>query len=385
METTRTIVLKLQPTAEQAAELDATLRAFADACNHIAGVARREHTTNKVLIQRACYCEVRETFGRSANLAIRAIARVCAVLKVPEKAHSAFLPTSIDCDARIFAFREWAWTVSLTSLESRQRIETAPGEYQKRGLKGTKPTAAQLVKRKGRFFMHVQLSGEAPKPIDSDEFLGVDLGIAKIATTSDDPNGHSGGPVENVRKKHTLQRKRLQRKGTKGAKKKLRRLAGKEARFRRHENHCISKSIVQTAKGTGRGIALENLRGIRGRITDRGGDARNRLSGWSFHQLVGFLSYKATDPGIPIVQVDPRNTSRTCSRCGHCEKANRKTQAQFLCLQCGFSADADWNAARNIRALAECNAATGLAIVEAKTGNGTAAEISRKATGHQPA
>jgi Putative transposase DNA-binding domain len=63
------------------------------------------------------------------------------------------------------------------------------------------------------------------------------------------------------------------------------------------------------------------------------------------------------------------------------EKANRKSQAVFLCKHCGFSADVDWNAARNIRALAVlCNAAIELAIVEAKTGNGTAAEISRKAT-----
>ncbi len=378
--TTRTIVLKLQPTAAQATEMDATLHAFANACDHIAEVARREHTTNKVLIQRVCYREVRETFGLSANLAIRAIARVSAALKVPEKTHSAFKPTSVDYDARIFSFREWDWTVSLTLLHFRQRIDTKPGEHQKIVLKGTTPAAAQLVKRDGRFFLHIQLGGEAPEPIEPEDYIGVDLGIARIATTSDDPTGYCGKPIETVRRKHNLQRKRLQKRGTKGAKKKLRRLSGKETRFRRHENHWISKSIVKNAKDTGRGIALENLKGIRGRTTARGGDARNRLSGWSFRQLVGFLSYKAQDVGIPIVQVDPRNTSKTCSVCGHCEKANRKSQAEFLCKHCGFSANADWNAARNIRALAASKAATELAIVEAKTGNGTAAEISRKAT-----
>jgi len=159
METTRTIVLKLHPTAEQASELDATLRTFASACDHIADVARREHMTNEVLIQRVCYHEVREMFGLSANLAIRAIARVCAVLKVPEKAHSAFKPTSIGYDARIFSFREWDWAVSLTLLHSRQRVETRPGEHQKSVLKGTKPTAAQLVKRDGRFFAHPDRRG----------------------------------------------------------------------------------------------------------------------------------------------------------------------------------------------------------------------------------
>jgi putative transposase len=383
VETTRTIVLKLDPTAEQAAELDATLAAFAAACDHIAGVSCRVGSTNKVAIQRECYREVRETFGLSANLAIRAIARACAALKVPERADSTFRPTSADFDARIFAFREADWTVSLTVLHGRERIATVPGEHQRGALAGTKPTAAQLVKREGRFFLHVQISGEAPEPIEATDHIGVDLGIAKIATTSDDAQGHCGKPVERIRRKHNLQRRRLQRKGTKGAKKKLRRLAGKEARFRSHENHVISKAIVQSAKDTGRGIALEDLKGIRGRITARGGDARNRLSGWSFHQLCCFLAYKAEDAGIPIVQVDPRNTSKTCSVCGHCERANRRSQAGFECKHCGFSANADWNAARNIRALANSKVATGLAVVEAKAGNGTAAEISRKATALQ--
>ncbi len=377
VETTRTIVLKLQPTAEQAAEMDATLLAFAHACDYIADIARREHTTNKVLIQRVCYGEVRRAFGLSANLAIRAIARVCAALKVPEKAHSAFRPTSVDYDARIFSFREWDWTVSLTLLHTRQRVETKPGEHQKSVLKGTKPTAAQLVKRDGRYFLHIQIGGEAPEPIEPGDFIGVDLGIANIAMTSDAPKGHSGGPVEKIRRKHNVQRKRLQRKGTKGAKKKLRRLAGKDARFRKHQNHCISKSIVQSARDTGRGIAHENLKGIRNRITARGGDARNKLSGWSFHQLCGFLAYKAQDAGIPIVEVDPAYTSQTCSECGHCEKANRKRQAVFLCKHCGFSANADWNAARNIRALAASKAIQNWTAVIRDSDPG---ELSRKAT-----
>jgi putative transposase len=380
METTRTVVCKLAPTPEQASEIDATLKAFAKACDFAAAAARRIGSTNKVKVQHACYREIRATFGLSANLAIRAIARACAALKDPKRMHSTFAPTSIDYDARIFRFREWDWTFSLTLLNSRQRLVTALGDRQRSMLKGTKPTAAQLVKRGGRFFLHVQIGGEAPEPIAPTDSLGVDLGVAKIATTSDAPKGHCGKPVEKVRRKHNLQRKRLQRKGTKGAKKKLKRLAGKEARFRRHENHVISKTIVQAAKDTGRAIGLEDLKGIRGRITARGGDARNRLSGWSFHQLYSFLSYKATDAGIPVVMVDPRDTSRTCSECGHRAKANRKTQAEFRCLHCGFSADADWNAARNIRAQANRKLASGLAVVEAKTGNGTAAETSRKAT-----
>ena len=193
----------------------------------------------------------------------------------------------------------------------------------------------------------------AAAPLPATDFIGIDLGLAKIATDSDpDTEPHSGKPVERVRRKHNLQRKRLQRRNTKGAKKKLKRVSKHEARFRKHENHVISKEIVKTAKGTGRGIAVEDLEGIRDRLPAWGRDARNRLSGWSFGQLVGFLSYKATLAGIPVETVDARHTSQTCSACGHCCRENRTSQEKFHCVSCGMSMNADKNAALNIRARA---------------------------------
>jgi putative transposase len=190
----------------------------------------------------------------------------------------------------------------------------------------------------------------------------VDLGIANLATDSDG-NRHSGKVVEEVRRKHNLQRKRLGKRNTKGAKKKLKRIAGKEARFRKHQNHVISKALVEIAKDTDRGIAVEDLTGIRDRLPVWGKDARNRLSGWSFAQLVAFLSYKARLAGVPLVKVDPRNTSRTCVECGHCEKANRTSQGKFSCVSCGHAANADVNAARSIRALGARKSPTGLATL----------------------
>jgi putative transposase len=114
----------------------------------------------------------------------------------------------------------------------------------------------------------------------------------------------------------------------------------------------LSKAIVQTAKGTSRAIALEDLKGIRERISAKGTVKRQRrvLHSWAFFQLRAFIAYKAALAGVRVVYVDPAYTSQTCSRCGHCEKANRKSQATFLCRSCGFSAHADLNAAVNIRA-----------------------------------
>jgi len=73
------------------------------------------------------------------------------------------------------------------------------------------------------------------------------------------------------------------------------------------------------------------------------------LSVLSIGQLCSFIEYKARLSGVRVVAVDPRNTSRTCPVCGHCEKANRRSQAQFLCVSCGHAGLADSIAAQNIR------------------------------------
>ena len=117
------------------------------------------------------------------------------------------------------------------------------------------------------------------------------------------------------------------------------------------------KKIVDTAKDTGRGIAMEDLQGIGDRTTARGGDARNNLKGWAFHQLRAFIAYKATLAGVVVVYVDPAYSSQTCNACGHCERSNRKSQGEFKCKACGHEAHADVNAARNHRARAVRNAA----------------------------
>ena len=151
METTRTVVCKLAPSPEQGRDIDATLKAFAGACDLAAETARQIGSTNKVKVQHAGYREIREHFGLPANLAIRAIARACAALKVPEKRHSSFAPTSIDYDARIFSFRVRDWTFSLTTLNRRIRLATILGAFQRDALKGRDPTAAQLSNLAGLF------------------------------------------------------------------------------------------------------------------------------------------------------------------------------------------------------------------------------------------
>ena len=210
----------------------------------------------------------------------------------------------------------------------------------------------------GEFYLFVACEVETPAPEDVGGFLGIDLGIVNLAADSDGQQ-YSGEQVEDQRRKYQHRRRNLQRKGTRAAKRKLRQISGKQQRHQTDTNHRISKRIVQTAQDTGRGIALEDLKGIRDRVTVRR-KQRARHANWAFHQLRQFIEYKAALAGVPVVAVDPRNTSRTCPVCGCVDKRNRPDQSTFSCVSCGYSANADTTAAVNIAARAAVNRPNGL-------------------------
>ena len=190
---------------------------------------------------------------------------------------------------------------------------------------------------------------EQPEPLDVDGVLGIDLGVTNIASDSDGTH-HSSRTLNHVRYRHRRLRTKLQKLGTKAARRRLQQLAGQERRFARDVNHTISKRIVATAKRTKRANALEDLKGIRTRVRARR-PQRAQLHRWSFFQLRAFLAYKAQRDGIPVVLVHPRNTSRRCPACGHTATANRPNQATFRCVSCGGAGHADTIAAENIRVL----------------------------------
>jgi putative transposase len=347
-----TLQLQLLPAADQKPVLLATMERFNEAATFAAKLGFEHGVFSQPSIHKLAYREIRERFGLSAQMAVRAIGKAVECFKRDKTKRPSFKPRSAVCyDSRILGFKGLD-KVSLWTLSGRMIFPLVYGEYQGERFDRMKGQV-DLVYRGGKFFLYCTVELPDKAPLDVKDFLGVDLGIVNIATDSDGGT-HSGDAVERVRRKHHRNRRSLQRKGTRGAKKRLKKLAGREGRFRKHENHCISKRLVKLAKDTGRGIALEDLKGIRDRTTVRAKD-RNRHSGWSFFQLRSFVEYKAALAGVPVVTVDPRNTSRTCHVCGHCEKANRLSQARFLCKHCGHSENADLNAARNIRVWGEVN------------------------------
>jgi putative transposase len=338
--------LKLQPTPEQRAALKQTLEAANAACNYASDVAWHERVFNQFDLQKLCYHAVRNQFGLGADITVRVFAKVADAYKLDKSTKRIFKPlAAFPLNERLVSYKLEPQVVSIWTVNGRQKMSFVCGDYQLALLQGLRGEC-DLVYRKGEFYLHQVCDVEEPPEIEVDAFLGVDLGIANIATDSDGVF-HQGKSVKNVRHRQRRLRQKLQKQQTDSARRKLKRLSGKERRFAANTNHVIAKQIVQTAKDTGRGIALEDLTHIRERVTARRGQ-RAILHSWAFNDLRQKIEYKAKRAGVPVVRVEPRNTSRTCPECGHVDKANRRTQAQFLCVQCGCAGHADHFAAVEI-------------------------------------
>jgi len=337
--------IKLLPTREQEKALRETLERCNQACNWLSDKAWEAVKFQQFALHKITYAECRETFGLAAQVAIRCIAKTADAYKLDRKRQRHFRKHSAQpYDDRIFRF-VGGDAVSIWTLEGRIKIPFVCGERQ-RALLAYRKGEVDLMFVKGKWYLACVCDVPDPEEIGIEGILGVDLGVVNIAFDSDG-NSYSGADVERVRSKLAKRKSSLQRKGTKAAKRRLKKLAGKESRFRKHVNHCISKEIVARAERSHFAIAVEDLTHIRKRVKARKAQ-RNRLHSWSFAQLRQFLAYKAKLSGIPIAAIDPRNTSRTCPVCGVIDKANRRTQATFSCIHCGHTAAADFVAARNI-------------------------------------
>jgi IS605 OrfB family transposase len=348
----QTMMVKLSSSPEQYQSLLETMERFNEACNYASGKAFETSTYGQFHLHHIVYGYLRGYYKLSAQMAVRAIAQVSESYKVDRKVQHFFNPHS----AMVYDQRILSWKgldkVSILTLSGRQIIPTRIGAYQEARI-DRKVRQSDLILRDGKFYLAVVVDAPEPTPDDPTGYLGVDLGIVNIAADSDGKT-YSGNQVNGIRKRQAKLRGKLQSKGTKAAKRLLVKRSHKERRFATNINHTISKSIVAKAKDTGRGIALEDLSGIRDRITVRHSQRRQHHS-WAFRQLRSFIEYKATLAGVLVKLVDPRNTSRTCPLCGCIDKRNRPSQAIFSCVSCGFSSSADTVAAGNIASRAAVN------------------------------
>jgi IS605 OrfB family transposase len=326
---------KLLPTAEQAVALRSTLLDCNDAANWVSQVAFDRGVPREYELRKHTYAElkVRGLGAQAAQHVIKKVRDAYTTLHGNIKAGNLGKPRSqrrVQIESKPLTFRagaaqsyddrclSWqhdAGTVSIWTTAGRLKSVRFTGSADGlKTLREYRKGESDLVERDGEFYLLATCEvPEAELNEDPSGFLGVDLGVVNIATTSDG-DVLAGRSLNRYRARQVRLRAKLQKKGTKSAKRRLKQRSRRERRFAANTNHVISKRIVAEAERTSRGIALEDLGGIRQRVRP-GRPQRAAVHSWAFAQLGQFLEYKARRAGVPLAFVDPAYTSQTCSEC----------------------------------------------------------------------
>lgn len=335
----RTIKVKLpsEPSLIQ------TAVAFNKACQIVLDYGSKNKTHNKDKLNKATYHKVRENVPNLPSALVQtARDQASEMLKRTSYAKIIKKRLSVRYDNRCFKFYPETTCVSLTTVLGRltfpypyfSYLDTWRGQY----------TNAQLIVRKRKVFLNVQVKLPDVTMSATGKTLGVDRGIINVAVCSDN-TFFGSARLRAVKSRYRYNRRCLSHVGTRSAHRKLQRLSGRERRFVQDINHCISKAIVCKLFDV---IVLEDLHIA---PSKKNGRRFNRLLGsWSPSQLESFIMYKAESRGKLCLKVNPRYTSQRCSRCGFVHRWNR-CGLRFRCGCCGFELNADLNAGRNIDVL----------------------------------
>jgi len=342
-----TLKIKLLPNDSQFKSLKNTLIEANTACNYISEVAFKKKIFNQFKIHKETYYVIKDTFNISAQMAVRCISKVADSYKIDKKVKREYkLLGGIAYDSRILTYANN--TISIWTVDGRLKgikfvcHNTNYLPY----IKGE----ADLVLKKGKFYLFQTVEVPDEEIKDIEEFIGVDFGLTDIAVTSDNKK-HSAEWLNKYREKKQRIRSSVQSKGTKSSKRLLKRLSGREKTTATIINHTIAKSIVSNAKEQGKGISIEDLTNIRFTSKNRNKTFRTKLGRWNFSQLRSFLTYKSLLSGVKLVAINPRYTSQTCNECKHIGKRTNKV---FECTNPNCRVDkidADYNASKIISLL----------------------------------
>ncbi len=381
-----TAKLKLHTDPAQFQALRATQLKYRDALNYVSRYSFAQgKISNQRRLQEACYDEIRLKFGLPAQMACNVPRQVGATYKTlwtkvkqnsaarkagltkkrykgldnPPKYVSPTLTYNYHRDYSLKPENQ----ISILTLEGRVVVSyTGKSSHVALIQHGASIGAAKLWYDKPRkqFYLLVSLEIDVadPTPETQSSIVGVDVGqryLAVTATPKNDASFYSGKQVRAKADHYARLRKRLQRKGTRSATRRLVVISGRERRLKQDRNHVISRRIVNAHPHSI--IGLEDLTHIRGRTNRKHGKqasqkqrrANRHASNWAFAELHGYIAYKATLAGGLAVKVDANYTSKACPMCGYTSDGNRPNKGlQFVCQRCHYTLHADLVGARNV-------------------------------------
>ena len=362
-----------------------TMEQYRLACNYVSEyLFNNNFPLNKNEVQKVIYNTIREKFNLKSQMTISCIRSVIARYKTvktqmarrPYKYQDqntgewyrevrdltwlhkpiSFNRPQVDLQRN----RDWSYLssgqLSINTLDGRVKVDPICRGFNQY-LDGTwKFGLAKLLKSSGKWYLHISATKEVT---DFDKqavkhVVGIDRGLRFLATSYDEQGKTAffdGQAIMRKRAKYQKLRAILQAKGTKSAKRRLKKLSGRENRWISDVNHCLSKTLVQKY-GANTLFVLENLNGVSFERTDLPKALRNQNKSWAFYQLEQFLTYKAHLHNSEVVEVSAKYTSQRCPKCGVIKKDNRNHEKhEYHCDNCGYRSNDDRIGAMNIQLL----------------------------------
>lgn len=359
----RTLTIRPILSEKEVFRLENTLFEYRKAFGLYSESAVQLHATSRIKVQKRAYVLARTECPALPSSLVQG-AGDCALEAVRSynsnnpkkkwtKTPSAAKMRTMRYNARTLSLRGNLLTLSTTDKRLRTLIEI-PGFFRERWLDNAASWKCKAgtvtISKRSRVIIHLVFTIEVPDVEAEGDVLGCDRGLYNIIATSDGEL-MSAKTTRATRRRYAYDRRTLQQKGTRSAKRRLKAISGREKRFVHNENHCLSKRLASRPDVST--LVFEDLSKV-GRLKQKANGKSNRtmrtwLSGWAYADLEAKTEYKCKRNGIEVVFVDPRNTSITCPVCGHVD-SNSRHGHRFVCTACGHSDHADVNASKNIRA-----------------------------------
>ncbi len=362
-----------------------TMEQYRLACNYVSEyLFNNNFPLNKNEVQKVIYNTIREKFNLKSQMTISCIRSVIARYKTvktqmarrPYKYQDqntgewyrevrdltwlhkpiSFNRPQVDLQRN----RDWSYLssgqLSINTLDGRVKVDPICRGFNQY-LDGTwKFGLAKLLKSSGKWYLHISATKEVTdfNKQTVKHVVGLDRGLRFLATSYDEQGKTAffdGQAIMRKRAKYQKLRATLQAKGTKSAKRRLKKLSGRENRWISDVNHCLSKTLVQKY-GANTLFVLENLNGVSFERTDLPKALRNQNKSWAFYQLEQFLTYKAHLHNSEVVEVSAKYTSQRCPKCGVIKKDNRNHEKhEYHCDNCDYRSNDDRIGAMNIQLL----------------------------------
>lgn len=319
-----------------------TIELYTTIYKKISLIGLENKTWNKNQLHRLTYKQIRREYPNFPSALIQTVRDVASESLKRTKLKKEITPkkhSSMRLDKRNLRVNLEHKVISISSINGRIK-KTFNSNQQIEKYIGWSVKAGTLSFKNNQLWLNVVVEKENPLLQLNNKILGIDRGINNIAVCSNNQFFNSNH-LKAIKGRYQFLKSKLQSIGTRSAKRKLKKLAGRERRFVADVNHQLSKTI---AEGDYTVFALEKLKGIK---QNKGKRFNKKLGGWSFFEFEKFLAYKAEALGKKVIFVNPKYTSQTCSKCDCKEKSNRNGNI-FKCKSCSFELHSDLNAARNI-------------------------------------